>query len=803
MDDRALEVKRCKLGQERFNALVKKKFALELTDEFKQVLEFAKSGESLFVTGKAGTGKSTLLREIQLELSEKSIVVAAPTGVAALNVDGLTIHRLFAFRKDLNSDLDNYTPPGTIKDLDVLLIDEVSMVRADILDWISIALMKAKKNRLPFGGIQVIFFGDLYQLPPVIDDREEETYFSGYSSTYFFAAKSYRESKIRTVELKRVFRQRQIDFVSLLNALRDGTAGEKELKLLNEICYKEQLTESFESAVTLCNTNLDAERINNARLNALGNEIHEIQGTTSGQVRKEDKKTEDVIRLSIGARVMMLVNEEPYVNGSLATVVDIKKKTGEYQIVVALDDYEEPVTVYPYTWEIFEPVRNGRKIEKRVIGTFRQVPVRLAWAITVHKSQGLTFQQVIYDKGRGTFSDGQLYVALSRCTTIEGLVFKKKLTLNDIKVDRAISDFFESLSLEKQNVKTMPYLLVSFVSTGGMKFDKCVEIACKLPSDSNITFSTLINPERDLTRAVDTGLDATQLSLAPRFSQVESILRLLFNNKVIVSQNFARLRIALPLIQERFEWGLGHSLAERSEESLSKRRAFEVLGFNVETLAKSKEMVGAYKPARNLSSVVDNGSYFLSDFEIEPEALLDALGIRNIDQESKARLIAASLFQNTKRSAKFIKSLCGKFDVSQNTVIQAAEAVVANLIGNAEANGAVSEKEKNQIESYASQFGFGVNIEIARDSEVKLIPGMKVCLTGAPPAEDRYIHLMKSELRKTLERHGLEELPSFTKKCQLVVAFNKESLSGKAKKARELGIPVISSEEFLELLGEI
>ena len=170
----------------------KKKFALELTEEFKEVLKLAKAGESLFVTGKAGTGKSTLLREIQSALSAKSIVVAAPTGVAALNVDGLTIHRLFAFRKDLNSDLDNYTPPSTIKDLEVLLIDEVSMVRADILDWISKALMKGKKNRLPFGGIQVIFFGDLYQLPPVIDDREEDTYFSGYSSTYFFAAKAFK-----------------------------------------------------------------------------------------------------------------------------------------------------------------------------------------------------------------------------------------------------------------------------------------------------------------------------------------------------------------------------------------------------------------------------------------------------------------------------------------------------------------------------------------------------------------------------------------------------------------------------------
>jgi ATP-dependent exoDNAse (exonuclease V) alpha subunit len=448
--------------------LAQKKFELELTDEFKQVLEQAKQGESLFVTGKAGTGKSTLLREIQSALSQKSLVIAAPTGVAALNVDGLTIHRLFAFRQDLNSELDNYHPPAIINGIEVLLIDEVSMVRADLLDLISKALMKAKKNSLPFGGIQVIFFGDLYQLPPILQDRDEDSFVSGYSSTYFFAAKSFKNSKIRTVELRKVFRQRQRHFVSLLNALRDGTAGENELRQLNDICYREDIAKSENSAITLCNRNLDAERINDARLSDLASEVFEIKGLTSGQVRNEDKKTEDVLRLSVGARVMMLVNDEHYVNGSLGKVTAVFQGSGDYRVVVTLDDFAKPITVYPHTWEIIEPVRKGKKIETKVIGSFRQIPMRLAWAITVHKCQGLTFQEVIYDRGRGTFSDGQLYVALSRCTTIEGLILKKKLKLSDIKVDRAIADFFESLVLNEQDINQMPYLLVSFVSTGGV-----------------------------------------------------------------------------------------------------------------------------------------------------------------------------------------------------------------------------------------------------------------------------------------------------------------------------------------------
>lgn len=782
--------------------MAKSKFALEVTNEFKHVLELAKAGQSLFVTGKAGTGKSTLLREIQTALTDRTIVVAAPTGVAALNVDGLTIHRLFAFRKDLNSELDNYSPPNTIRDLEVLLIDEVSMVRADILDWISIALMKAKKNRLPFGGIQVIFFGDLYQLPPVIDDREEDTFFSGYASTYFFAAKSFKDSKITTIELSKVFRQRQSNFVSLLNSLRDGTAGADELNTLNEICLKDEVAKSHESAITLCNTNLDAERINNSQLESLNKEIVEIYGSTSGQVRKEDKKTEDLLRLSVGARVMMLVNEEPYVNGSLATVIDIFKESGDYRVLVKLDDFEELVTVYPHTWEIFEPVRVGKKVEKRVIGTFRQIPMRLAWAITVHKSQGLTFQQVIYDKGRGTFSEGQLYVALSRCTTLEGLILRKRLTLKDIKVDRAISDFFESLNLETQDVKDMSYLLVSFVSTGGMRFDKCVEIACKIPDDSQITFNTLINPERDLTRAVNTGIDATQLSLAPRFNQVESILRLLFHNKVIVSQNFSRLRIALPLSNEVFEWGLGLSLVERGEEDLGKGRASDVLRLNIKTLAKQKSQLGTFKPSRNLNLKVEGGSYLLAESEVNHEHLLEILGISQLDETSRARLLAATLFQDKKPKKNLVGNLCKKFNISRESAATAAKAVLENLIANAEANGTTSLVEKEKIENYASLFKMELDLEIGQDKEVLIVPGMKVCLTGSPPAEEEFAHLTKSELRKVLTSHRLEEVPSITKKCQLVVAFNKESLSGKAKRARELGIPVISSQEFLEIVDE-
>jgi hypothetical protein len=288
--------------------------------------------------------------------------------------------------------------------------------------------------------VQVVFFGDLYQLPPVLTEGEEENFFDEYSSSYFFASKAFKSTKLRTFELSRVFRQTQEDFIQLLNAIRDGSATDNEITLLNKKCFWGGLASYPETAITLCNTNADADKINSKRLIELNSEIFTIEGKTEGEVRNDDRKTELNLKLAVGARIMMLVNSEPYVNGSLGEIEKISFDKNEPRVRIKLDDHKNPIDVYPHTWEIYKPSLQNGKVEKSVVGTFTQLPVRLSWAVTVHKSQGQTFKEVVYDKGRGTFAKGQLYVALSRCTSIDGLILHKAITLRDVKVDNAISD---------------------------------------------------------------------------------------------------------------------------------------------------------------------------------------------------------------------------------------------------------------------------------------------------------------------------------------------------------------------------
>lgn len=775
---------------------------IELTDEFTHIIASINDGENLLVTGKAGTGKSTLLMLIQDELKDKSFVVAAPTGVAALNVSGLTIHRLFAFRKELNSNLDGYKPPAFIKDLQVLIIDEISMVRADLLDMVNEALKKGKKSRSPFGGVQVIFFGDLYQLPPVLTEDEEEIFFEEYSSSYFFASKAFKSTKLRKIELSRVFRQTQEDFIKLLNAIRDGSATENEITLLNKKCFWGGIASYPETAITLCNTNSDADKINSKRLTELNSEIFTVEGKTEGEVRNDDRKTEFILKLAVGARIMMLVNSEPYVNGSLGQIEKISFDENEPRVTVKLDDYKNPIDVYPHTWEIYKPSLENGKVEKSVVGTFTQLPLRLSWAVTVHKSQGQTFKEVVYDRGRGTFAKGQLYVALSRCTSIEGLILHKAITLRDVKVDNSISDFFESQSISTRKLGETDWTLVSFISTGGMEFDKCVEISIQNTKSNNLSFSTLINPERDLTRAIESGISATELSLAPRLVQVESILRLVFDNKVIVSRSFNKLRDLMKLDDAVFAWGIGYSILEERESRDHGSRAKGLLTQDLGLLDKYLNSGVSVKEAKNRRFSIEPGSYYLAGEDFPYKDFLKEF-CPSLDEVNRARLIAASLFRENGISRDDVDGLRVQYKVGTDSIVVAAQEVLNSLTVNASSNGEISEYEKQRIHKYGGQFGLQVEIEIKQASKIQLHSNMTVCLTGAPPSEEEFTHLMKPQLTKALLAKGLVEVGSVTKKCDLVVAYNKESLSGKAKKARDVGIPVISSEEFVELLKQM
>ena len=399
------------------------------------------SNEHFFVTGKAGTGKSHLLAYLKKH-SKKNLVVAAPTGVAAIVVGGQTIHSLFKLPPALLDQEHIPVDPRTRKLLSVvelIVLDEISMVRADLMDAIDQVMRLAKKNRLPFGGAQVVMFGDPYQLPPIVMDESHIRHFADvYGGAYFFHAHGWKQSEFVTLELDTIFRQKDSELVELLNAIRSGVANEEHLQYLNR---RVGLSEEDERVLTLATTNRRAMQINNYFLNQLGGTAKTYQAKVTGKIDPKAYPAEENLLLKAGAQVMLLKNDKDkrWVNGSIGKIISL----GEKVIVVQIDGIEYEVG--KETWNRIRFVVNKEtgKIEEEIISTFMQAPLRLAWAVTIHKSQGQTFDRVNIDLERGAFAHGQTYVALSRCKTLQGISLVRAVEQRDIIVDPTVVAFMQ------------------------------------------------------------------------------------------------------------------------------------------------------------------------------------------------------------------------------------------------------------------------------------------------------------------------------------------------------------------------
>jgi len=420
------------------------------TEEFRTALSFVHEGDgNLFVTGRAGTGKSTLLRALR-NTTDQELVVVAPTGLAAVNVGGQTIHSFFGLPPRLLrlDDIRRSRNGQVMRKLKYLVIDEVSMVRSDLMWAIDQSLrVNRGRPREPFGGVRLVLFGDLHQLPPVVQEPEVAEHLeSEFGGPFFFSVPALAEGAGTTrIELTQVFRQSDEALISVLNRIRDGEANEEDLAELNQRVAPIRTLSEGERYVILTPTNAAAQRINTAYLEALPGRAFTYEAGITGDFTQASHPTDSALILKPGAKIILLRNdpEKRWVNGTIARISRLEER--KVFIEVAGREHE----LEPANWEqrryAFD--KDQEKIVGTVAGTFKQFPVRLAWALTIHKAQGLTLDNVYIDLGRGTFAHGQAYVALSRCRSLQGLALARRLEPRDILFDPAAMGYRDRFPL--------------------------------------------------------------------------------------------------------------------------------------------------------------------------------------------------------------------------------------------------------------------------------------------------------------------------------------------------------------------
>ena len=424
---------------------------IEVIPEYKRALEAVLENEgALFVTGKAGTGKSTLIKYLSSRLED--CVVLAPTAAAAINAGGDTIHSFFnlpARHIDPGEKLRlNPKSKDVVKYLKALIVDEASMVTPNIVDVIDILLRRYRKNDEPFGGVSVVFVGDLLQLPPVVSTHEERIYFSErYPTQFFYSADVFLRTEIIPINLTRVRRQEDNDFIEALGFVREGVDTGRAVSYFNTNCLKSHA--DLDNPMWLVATNAAAHSINAKKLAGLAGDTKTYKADVTGDApaSKWRLPVPEVLELKVGAKVVFLRNnkQKGWINGDTGVVVSIGSDT----LLVRHDSGGEALEVERMGWERYQYTydEENKKIDKEEIGRFSQFPVSLGWAVTIHKSQGMTLESAVVDLGSGAFSDGQTYVALSRCRRVEWLRLARNLTPRDIRVNKEALEFYRVIGV--------------------------------------------------------------------------------------------------------------------------------------------------------------------------------------------------------------------------------------------------------------------------------------------------------------------------------------------------------------------
>lgn len=531
-----------------------------------QVVQF--TGCNLFLTGKAGTGKTTFLKYIQ-EHTQKSTVVVAPTGVAAINAGGVTMHSFFQLpfipflpgdsrlfeqtrysvdRSNLLKGIRfNKDKIDLIRSLELLIMDEVSMLRADMLDAMDEILRHFRQKRnLPFGGVQVLFIGDLYQLPPVVNNEEWERMKEFYESPFFFSARVMRDHPPLHIELKKIYRQKEEQFIELLNNIRNNTMQETDFTQLKARYRPDAMLDNANSIV-LTSHNYMADKINQEELRKLPSALHQFEGEIQGDFSEKNLPTEKNLSLKEGAQIMFLRNDSDpakrYFNGKLATVIHIEPET----IRVRFTGTDNEMELEKEKWSNIRYVYNKETdhVEEEELGSFTQYPIRLAWAVTIHKSQGLTFDRVVIDAG-SSFAAGQVYVALSRCRTLDGISLLTEIKPGSLRSDDRIVKFSEGEHRAEEIQKLIDEEKPLYASRMLLRTFDWTKLFNEMEHFESVTQSKKL-PGKEMLTGVATGLVAQlnkQKDFADRFmGQLEQILRQTPLDETILQDRVVKAKI--------------------------------------------------------------------------------------------------------------------------------------------------------------------------------------------------------------------------------------------------------------------
>lgn len=450
---------------------------LQLTYDFLQY-----TNQNIFLTGKAGTGKTTFLRNLKKESPKRSIIVA-PTGVAAINAGGVTIHSFFQLSfgpqipdgqfgmqgayessgDSVKSKRFSKLKINIIRSLDLLIIDEISMVRADMLDAIDAVLRRYRDRNKPFGGVQLLMIGDLQQLSPVVKEDEWNILKNYYETCYFFSSRALKKSNFTGIELKHIYRQSDQHFIDLLNKVRDNILDADAIAMLNSRYKKNFTPNDDEGYIILTTHNYQSQKVNASRLTRLSTKMHSFECRIEGEFPESAYPADELLQLKVGAQVMFLKNdssiEHRYFNGKIGTIISINDDAIEVQC----KNETEPIRVERDTWDNTKYTLNEKtsEIEEELLGQFIQFPLKLAWAITIHKSQGLTFDKAIID-AQQSFAHGQVYVALSRCRSFEGLVLSSPLDTESVINDRTVTHFTRDVEQNQPGEKELTQARVAY-----------------------------------------------------------------------------------------------------------------------------------------------------------------------------------------------------------------------------------------------------------------------------------------------------------------------------------------------------